>query len=110
QEDRYQLNLKLLHDDEDESGRHQRSVFPASGTKRAWPNRVLPNSPINRCVAVSTMKSANARPPATLMRGAFLGLGSSTWYTLYSSGSPWTSDTRSILLFQARYVPMSVNV
>src|SRR6266705_5676811 len=80
-------------------GDHHWSGFPASGTNRLCPNRALPNSPMSRCVAVSTRKSANARPPATLMRGAFFGFGSRTWYTLYSSGSPWTSDTRSILLF-----------
>src|SRR5207247_10297902 len=89
---------------------HQLSGFSASGTNRLRPNRALSNAPISAWVPGETRNSANARPPATLMRGAFLGLSSSTWYTLYKSGSPSTSGTSCSLSRQARYVARSVSV
>src|SRR6266550_685915 len=64
--------------------------FPASGTNRLWPKRLLPYSPISRWVSGATRKSASAVPPTTLMRDAFFGLSSNTWYTLYSRESPST--------------------
>src|SRR5207247_3796250 len=64
--------------------------FPASGTNRLWPKRLLPYSPISRWVSGVTRKSASALPPTTLMRDAFFGLSSNTWYTLYSRESPST--------------------
>src|SRR2546422_5305571 len=55
---------------------HQLSGLSASGTNRLCPNRALSNAPISAWVPGETRNSANARPPATLMRGAFLGLSS----------------------------------
>src|SRR3989441_2398424 len=55
---------------------HQLSTLPASGMNRLRPKRDLPNSAIRACVAGATRNSANALPPAALIRGAFLGLPS----------------------------------
>ena len=58
---------------------HQRSGLPASGTNRLCPNRDRPNAPIRAWASGDTKKSAKARPPAVLTRGAFLGLTAMTW-------------------------------
>ena len=54
------------------------SRLPATGTNSAWPNFSRPKFLITAWVSGATMKSANALPPAVLMRGPFAGFTSIT--------------------------------